>query len=92
MGGCDTVTFRSVTPEVFECMKNKLAEKGINVPPGNEGEMEGFGVKGHFKWDGTDNLTLTITDKPFFIPCGTVLGQIKEFVHNCGGVSLLTVG
>jgi hypothetical protein len=89
--GCDSVAFRNVNSDVFNCMKQKLADYGISVPSGNEGEMEGYGVKGNFKWDGTENLTLTITDKPFIIPCGMIMDKIQEFVHSCGGVSLLAV-
>jgi hypothetical protein len=88
--GCDPITFRNVNSNVMDSMKQKLANYGIHVPSGNEGEMEGYGVKGHFKWDGTENLTLTITDKPFLIPCEMIINRIQEFVHSYGGVSLLT--
>lgn len=88
--GCDPITFRNVNSNVFDSMKQKLAEYGINVPSGNEGEMEGHGVKGNFKWDGTDNLTLTITDKPFVIPCEMIIDRLQEFVHSFGGVRLVT--
>jgi len=86
--GCDPIAFRNVNSNVFDSMKQKLADYGISVPSGNEGEMEGYGVKGHFKWDGTENLTLTITDKPFIIPCGMIINKLQEFVHSAGGVSL----
>ena len=87
--GCDPITFRNVNSNVFNGMKQQLGEYGIHVPSGNEGEMEGHGVKGHFKWDGTDNLTLTITDKPFVIPCNIIIDKLQEFVHNYGGVRVL---
>lgn len=87
--GCDPITFRNVNSNVFNSMKQKLAGYGINVPSGNEGEMEGYGVKGHFNWDGADNLTLTITDKPFLIPCDMITNRIQDFVQNYGGVSLV---
>jgi hypothetical protein len=87
--GCDPMTFRNVNSSVFNNIKQKLADYGIQVPSGNVGEMEGYGVKGHFNWDGTDNLTLTITDKPFLIPCEMISNKIQDFVHSYGGVSLL---
>ncbi len=89
--GCDPLTFRNVNSNVFNSMKQKLVDYGIHVPPGNEGEMEGHGVKGHFKWDGADNLTLTITDKPFIIPCNIIIDKLEEFVHSYSGVRLVTV-
>jgi hypothetical protein len=88
---CDPITFRNVNSNVFNCVKQKLADYGINVPLGNEGEIEGYGVKGHFIWDGTENLNLTITDKPLLIPCEMIIDKIQEFAHSCGGVSLLAV-
>jgi len=71
-------------------MKQKLKEAGIPVPPENEGDMEGHGVKVHFKWDGSANLTITITDKPWYVSCGTIIGQIHAFVQSCGGTNLLS--
>lgn len=86
--GCDPVTFHNVNPNVFACMKNKLTAAGIPVPPGNEGYMQGQGVKAHFKWDGVANLTITVTDKPWIASCGMVIGKIQDFVHSCGGTNL----
>jgi hypothetical protein len=88
--GCDPITFRGVNASVIDNMKQKLTGYGIHVPSGNEGEMEGYGVKGHFKWDGVETLTLTITDKPMIIPCGMIKNKMQEFVGNYSGVSLVT--
>ncbi len=86
--GCDPITFRNVNSNVIDNMKQKLAGYGISVPSGNEGEMEGYGVKGHFNWDGTDKLTLTITDKPFVLPCDIIKNKLQDFVQSYGGVIL----
>ena len=66
-------------------MKNKLESAGIHVPAGNEGEIEGYGVKGHFKWDGVTKLTVTVTDKPLILPCSTITGIFNSAIHDCGG-------
>ena len=87
MGGCDSVTYHNVTQNVFDCLKKKLENAGIKVPAGNEGEIEGYGVKGHFKWDGATNLTITITSKPLILPCGTIMGKLNDTVHDCGGAT-----
>lgn len=71
-------------------MKQKLKEAGIPVPPGSEGDMEGDGVKAHFKWDEVANLTITITDKPWYASCGMIIGKIHDFVQSCGGTNLLS--
>ena len=87
MGGCDSVTYHNVTQNVFNCLKKKLENAGIKVPAGNEGEIEGYGVKGNFKWDGTANITVTVTDKPLILPCGTIMGILNDAVHACGGTN-----
>lgn len=85
MSGCQPITFNNVTADVFICMKKKLEATGIHVPSGNSGDMEGSGVKAHFEWDGKSNLKITITDKPFIVSCGYVVGKITDFVHECHG-------
>jgi hypothetical protein len=80
---CDPVKVSGVTPDTFECMKKKLQDYGINVPPGNKGELSGKGITGSFEWDGKSDLTLRITKKPFFISCGTADKEITKFVDQC---------
>lgn len=85
MSDCQPINYNNVTPDVFTCMKKKLEATGIHVPAGNSGEMEGSGVKAHFEWDGRSNIKITITDKPFIVSCGYVIGKITDFVHECHG-------
>ena len=78
------VSTSTVLPEgeiIF--MKKKLQDYGINVPPGNKGELSGKGITGSFEWDGKSDLTLRITKKPFFISCGTADKEITKFVDQC---------
>ncbi|KKG15222.1 hypothetical protein EO98_15515 [Methanosarcina sp. 2.H.T.1A.6] len=82
--GCNPVTFHNVTPNVFNCMKQKLESAGLHVPSGNSGEISGSGVVADFNWDGTANLTITVKSKPFIVSCDTVTGKIQDFVHQCG--------
>ncbi len=80
---CDPVTVSDVTPDTFECMKTKLQNYGINVPPGNKGELSGKGITGSFDWDGKSSLTLKITRKPAFITCVTADREITHFIDEC---------
>ena len=80
-----TMTYKNVNPEVFNCMKQKLAAVGVQIPQGNEGDIEGHGAKVHFKWDGVSNLTLSVKDKPWYISQETITGKIHDFVLECGG-------
>lgn len=80
-----SLTYQNVSPEVFNCMKQKLAAVGVQIPQGNEGDIEGHGVKVHFKWDGMSSLTLSVKDKPWYISQETITGKIHGFVLECGG-------
>lgn len=85
VGSCEELTFSDVTPETFECMKSQLQEYGINVPPGNEGELSGQGITANFEWDGRSELTIRITEKPFFVSCSTAEQELAKFVEECKG-------
>lgn len=50
--GCMPIKLVNVTPDRFECMKERLQDAGITVPPGNEGELSGQGFTAEFEWDG----------------------------------------
>jgi hypothetical protein len=80
-----SVTYNNVKTNVFISMKLKIAKAGVQVPQGNEGDIDGYGTKIHFKWDNATNLTFTIKDKPWYISNETIIGKITDFVHNCGG-------
>lgn len=82
MPGCEPVTYH-ITPDVFECMKKKLKDAGIQATQGNSGDMEGSGIKAHFEWDGKSNLIITVKMKPFILSCGFVNGKIEAFVDEC---------
>jgi hypothetical protein len=70
---------------MFNCMKQKLAAVDVKVPDNNEGDLEGYGTKIHFKWDGVTNLTISIKDKPWYVSRETITGKIHDFVIACGG-------
>ena len=82
---CRPIKFRDVSPDTFNCMKKKLQNAGINVPPGNRGELSGKGITADFEWDGQSNLTITITEKPFIVSCEVAAMKIKQFVRQCHG-------
>jgi len=82
---CEPTKFSNVPPNTFECMKTKLQNYGISVPPGNTGVLSGKGISGSFMWDGASNLIIQITGKPFFVSCGIATNEISKFVEQCQG-------
>lgn len=77
-----SVTYNKVKPNVFNSMKQRLTAAGVQVPQGNEGDIEGYDTKIHFKWDNATNLTITIKDKPWYISNETITGKMTDFMHN----------
>jgi hypothetical protein len=84
-GSCKPIKFVNVTPDAFECMKKKLQNYGIDVPPGSSGELSGKGVTGNFEWDGKSKLTIIIKEKPFLVSCETADEKLILFVDKCKG-------
>jgi hypothetical protein len=82
---CKPIKFVNVKPDAFECMKKQLQDHGINVPPGNIGELSGQGVTGSFEWDGKSELTIIIKKKPSLVSCETADQKIILFVDGCKG-------
>jgi len=84
MSGCDQVTYNSVTPNVFECLKKKAEQYGVYIKEPT-GYIDSHGIKGHYEWDGERNLKIKVDDKPFYITCGQITGAIHDAIHDCGG-------
>jgi hypothetical protein len=84
--GCQGIKFKNVTPEVFSCMKKKLQNYGIEVPPGNSGVIQGNGIVAHFSWDGKINLLIEIKERPLNTYCGQVSGKFRAFWRECQGM------
>lgn len=77
------ITFCNVPLDTFKCMKKKLQDTGIHIPPGNKGKLSGMGVTADFEWDGESKLTITITKKPSIVSYETVACKIEDFVKEC---------
>jgi len=81
-----SITYKNVKPDVFNSMKMKLAGYDIQVPQGNEGDIEGNGIKVHFKWDKETNLTIIIKDNScLYISNEMIIEKMTDFVQSCGG-------
>jgi hypothetical protein len=83
--GCQGIKFKNVTPDAFFCMKKKLQEYGMNVPPGNSGVFEGNGIVAHFAWDGEEHLIIEVKERPLNTYCGQVSGKMRAFMRECQG-------
>lgn len=84
--GCQGISFKNVTPEVFSCLKKKLQNYGIEVSSGNSGMLEGNGIVAHFNWDGDANLLIEIKERSQNTYCGQVSGKLRSFVRECQGL------
>ena len=84
--GCQGISFKNVTPDVFSCMNKKLQDYGIEVSHGNSGVLEGNGIVAHFSWDGGANLAIEIKERSLNTYCGQVSGKLRSFMRECQGL------
>ena len=83
MAGCSADTFSNVSPAAFKCLVAKAAKYGVTIG-GDSGSAESNGFKISWNYDrAASKLTIQCTDKPFWAPCSTVKGQVKEEVQAC---------
>lgn len=80
---CKPLVFCNVPPDTFDRMKKRLNDAGIYTPAGNKGKLSGKGIVADFEWDGINNLTVVIKQKPFFLSCELAESQIKQFIIEC---------
>ena len=86
MAACPTATFTEISREVIECLRRKLEEQGLEVPPGNAGTIKGRVATLEVEWtEETASLTVTVTDKPWLLPCEAIMGRMRVAVAGCGG-------
>ena len=78
----DPQTFSKVTPTVFNSIKTFVQEYGISVPSGDSGEISYMGVSAYFMWDCESNLTIQITNLPFFISHDTANAKLDIFINQ----------
>jgi len=83
MGGCPTQSFSPVSPGAFECLKQKALSMGI-VIDSDQGQSSKHGVTIAWFFDpAAQSLELTCAEKPFFVSCETIAGQMKSLVDTC---------
>ena len=68
-----------MTPDQFSKAGQELqARQGITLT-GNEGTISKMGVTAAYKYDGA-HLTVTVTDKPFFVTEEYCEGELRKFL------------
>ena len=80
---CEKVTYDSINDDTMRALRVVMKAKDLPLPDGDEGDLrsESFNVTAHFKHDReTQTLEVTVTDKPFFIPCSIIDNKIKDAV------------
>ena len=83
MGGCPKQSFSPVNQSAFDCLKQKALSMGI-VIDSDHGQSSKHGVTIAWSFDpAAQSLELTCTEKPFFVSCETVAGQMQSIVDTC---------
>ena len=79
-----TKTFTKITPSQFIKLRAQLLAHGVDVPPGNRGQVNDtiHHVVFNFDYDGTSTLTVTIIIKTWYIPEEMIWKAIQSFLGN----------
>jgi hypothetical protein len=67
----------TATPDQIASLRNQLYAEGVTLPDGNSGQITGDGITANFSYDGT-TLTVTIIDKPWYIPASMIFDKIQS--------------
>lgn len=85
MAGCAASSFNNVSAAAFTCLVAKAAKYGV-VIKGDSGTAKASGFTITWNYDRAGSkLSIQCTDKPFWAPCGTIKGKIKDEVQGCLG-------
>ncbi|HEX3464259.1 MAG TPA: hypothetical protein VHS78_09465 [Candidatus Elarobacter sp.] len=80
---CDPQTFDQITPQVWTYIQSEIQRQlGITVTS-NSGEASAKGFTVGWTYDpAAQALTVTCLDKPFFVPCGVINGQVAKAIDE----------
>ncbi len=86
MPGCPTIFMNGVTQDVWDCLKAEARRIGVPVPTDGSGTVSAQGAIAKYEWDeAAGRLSVTFTELPGWIDCGTVEARIRQAVRGCGG-------
>jgi len=71
------------TPAQFNALRSRLLEQGITIPSGDDGIISTetpahIALKYHY--DGDSTLTLSILEKPLFLPSAMIWEKVSEWI------------
>lgn len=85
MGACPRITLTGVADDVWQCLRERAASLGINLPPGDAGTVHHLLGDADYAWDGvTRTLAVTFTRKPDWISCNDIEARIRLEAAHCG--------
>ena len=86
MPGCPTFSFGNVTGEVWTCLLGEARRLGVPVPQDASGTVSAQGATVEWRWDeAAATLSVTFTQIPPWIDCGTIQSRLSQAVRACGG-------
>jgi hypothetical protein len=80
---CDPQTFEQISPQIWTFMQSEVQKQlGMTITT-NSGQATEKGFTVAWTYDpAAQALTITCLDKPFFVPCGIINGQIAKAVDE----------
>ena len=87
MGACSPVSFHNVSPLKYRAIVARIRAQADSIAvTGNAGSAQGQSPLGQFvaEWtyDGTANLTITVTKKPMFVTENFMTAKMEALVAS----------
>jgi hypothetical protein len=82
---CPVFTLKGVTADAWQCLRQRAASMGINLPPGDAGTVHHPEAEANYAWDEiTHTLRVTFTRSPAWISCGDIEARVRLAAASCG--------
>ena len=84
MAACATQTFSNVQAAAWNCLKAKAVSAGFSIST-DSGSHSAAGVTVEWNYDASAaTLSITCTERPWFLSCSTINGKVHELIENSG--------
>ena len=84
MGACATQTFSNVPIAAWDRLKAKAASAGFSISS-DSGSHSAGGLTVQWNYNASaETLSITCTDRPWYLTCSMINGKIHELIDNSG--------
>ena len=83
---CSPRTFNSVSPEIWQCVKDGISlQEHLTFPNTTSGRITGKATADYSLDTATQRLTVTVVSTPWFVSCDAFNNRLGEHLTDCAG-------